>query len=260
MLKNFSTVNAKSMFSINVITLFVGMLLFLGSENLQAQNLKLTVQQVENIESIVKNYLLKNPIVIREAIVNLQKQDAQAAADKAKEAVLTYRKELLDAPMSPVVGNPKADVTIVEFFDFQCGYCKKVASVLNEIMKTDPNVRIVFKQFPVLGPNSILAAKVALAVHKQGKYEEFHNTLLATESLDENTVYGIVDKLGLNVSQIRQDIESESIQAEIESNYQMSSPLGITGTPGFVIGNKIAPGALDVNAMRQMIASARQKM
>ena len=260
MLKEFFNENARNMILKNVISLFFGIFIFINSEGLHAQNLKLTVQQVENIESVVKNYLLKNPIVIREAIVNLQKQDAQAAADKAKEAVLTYRKELLEAPMSPVVGNPKADVTIVEFFDFQCGYCKKVAPVLDEIMKTDPNVRVIFKQFPVLGPNSVLAAKVALAVHKQGKYEEFHNALLATESLDENTVYGIVDKLGLNVSQVRQDMASESIQAEIESNHQMSSPLGITGTPGFVIGNRIAPGALDINAMRQMIANARQKM
>ena len=219
----------------------------------------LTQQQTAQIEAVLRAYLLSKPEIIREAIVNLQKQDAEVAAAKSKTSLNAVRKELLDAPLSPTQGNPNADVTIVEFFDFKCGYCKRVAPVLHEILKTDPNVRVVFKQLPVLGPDSILAAQVALAVAKQGKYDVFHDALMNAEALDEKTVFALVDKHGLDTAKLRQDMMSPDIKAELESNLAMSGPLGISGTPGFVIGDAIAPGAIDIETMRQMIAAARQK-
>jgi protein-disulfide isomerase len=224
-----------------------------------AKDAPLTAKQTAQIEAVIRAYLLSKPAIIREAIVALQKQDAEVAAVKSKATLNALRKELLEAPMSPSQGNPKADVTIVEFFDFKCGYCKRVSPVLHEILKTDPNVRVVFKQLPVLGPDSIFAAQVALAASKQGKYDVFHDALMGAESLDETSVFALVEKLGLDTQKLRQDMLSPDIKAELEANLALSAPLGITGTPGFVIGDNIAPGAMDIDAMRQMIAVARQK-
>lgn len=219
----------------------------------------LSKQQTEQIEAVIRAYLLSKPAIIREAIVVLQNRDAEVAAATSKATLTAMRKDLLNAPLSPSQGNPKADVTIVEFFDFKCGYCKRVSPVLHEILKTDPNVRVVFKQLPVLGPDSIFAAQVALAVAKQGKYDLFHDALMSAEALDETTVFALVDKHGLDTAKLRQDMLSPDIKSELEANLAMSAPLGITGTPGFVIGDTIAPGALDIQTMRQMIAAARQK-
>ena len=219
----------------------------------------LSKQQTEQIEGVIRAYLLSKPAIIREAIVSLQKQDAAEAAARNTATLNAMRNELLNAPLSPTQGNPKADVTIVEFFDFKCGYCKRVAPVLHEILKTDPNVRVVFKQLPVLGPDSIFAAQVALAVAKQGKYDAFHDALMNAEALDEKTVFALVEKQGLDTAKLRQDMMSPDIKAELEANLAMSGPLGISGTPGFIIGEAIAPGAIDIDTMRQMIAAARQK-
>lgn len=233
--------------------------LLMGSTHLMAAENELSPKQTQQFEAVIKDYLLKNPEIIREAIINLQKKEVAQAAEKSKAAVQSLAKELLQAPLSPVLGNPKADVTIVEFFDFRCGYCKRVAPVVQEILKTDPNVRVVFKQLPVLGPDSIYAAKAALAAHKQGKYEAFHNALIAENALDEKTVIAVANKLGLDPLQLRLDIKSEEIAAEIDANIKLAEPLGINGTPGFVIGDNIAPGALDIEEMRQFIATARKK-
>ncbi|OYT90935.1 MAG: hypothetical protein CFE43_15685 [Burkholderiales bacterium PBB3] len=219
----------------------------------------LNKQQTVQIEAVIRDYLLSKPAIIREAIVVLQKQDAEVAVAKSKATLSTMRKDLLNAPLSPSQGNPKADVTIVEFFDFKCSYCKRVSPVLHEILKTDPNVRVVFKQLPVLGPDSIFAAQVALAVAKQGKYDVFHDALMSAEALDEATVFALVEKHGIDAAKLRQDMLSPDIKAELEANLAMSVPLGITGTPGFVIGDTIAPGAIDIETMRQMIKAARPK-
>ena len=236
-----------------------GLLLGLVAPTLHAKDAPLTNKQTAQIEAVIRAYLLTKPEIIREAIVALQKQDAEVAAVKSKATLNALRTDLLNAPLSPSQGNPKADVTIVEFFDFKCGYCKRVAPVLHEILKTDPNVRVVFKQLPVLGPDSIFAAQVALAVAKQGKYDAFHDALMGAEALDEATVFALVDKQGIDTAKLRQDMLSPDIKAELEANLAMSAPLGITGTPGFVIGDTIAPGAVDIDTMRQMIKAARQK-
>ena len=161
------------------IAVTVAVALLLPAPGLHAKDAPLikplSKQQTAQIEGVLRAYLLSKPEIIREAIVNLQKQDAEVAAIKSQATLRDLRKDLLDAPVSPTQGNPNADVTIVEFFDFKCGYCKRVAPVLHEILKTEPNVRVVFKQLPVLGPDSILAAQVALAVAKQGKHEVFHD-------------------------------------------------------------------------------------
>lgn len=231
----------------------------LSTSHAVAQEGGFSPQQTEQFEAVIKQYLLKNPEIIREAVINLQKKEAVEAAEKSKAAVHVMAKELLQAPLSPVIGNPKADVTIVEFFDFRCGYCKRVAPVVQEILNTDPNVRVVFKQLPVLGQDSTYAAKAALAAHKQGKYEAFHNALIAEKTLDEKTVLALAQKLNLDVIKLQMDIASNEVKHEIESNLKLAEPLGINGTPGFVIGDNIAPGAMDIDGMRNFVELARNK-
>ncbi len=258
-LSAFSRSHANRSFAWYLRTVLFALVLALVAPALHAKEAPLTKKQTAQIEAVIRAYLLSKPEIIREAIVALQKQDAEVAAATSKATLNAMRKDLLNAPLSPSQGNPKADVTIVEFFDFKCGYCKRVAPVLHEILKTDPNVRVVFKQLPVLGPDSIFAAQVALAVAKQGKYDAFHDALMSAEALDETTVFALVEKQGIDTAKLRQDMLSPDIKAELEANLAMSAPLGITGTPGFVIGDTIAPGAVDIESMRQMIKAARQK-
>ena len=211
------------------------------------------------IEMVIRDYLMKNPVVIRDAIVQLQRQDAVAARERSKVALKSLKAELMDTPTSPTVGNPKGDVTIVEFFDFQCGYCKRVSPIVGELLRSDPGVRVVFKQLPVLGPLSVFAAKLALAAANQGKYGAFHEALLGTDSFDEAKLFLIAEGVGLDVARLRKDMASVAVSDEIEVNSKVGAALGITGTPAFVVGNTLVPGAIDLNAMRQLVADARQQ-
>ena len=211
------------------------------------------------IEAVVRDYLLKNPVVIRDAMIQLQRQEAVAARERSKMALMSLKTELLDAPASPSVGNPKGDIAIVEFFDFQCGYCKQVSPMLSELLRTDPGVRIVFKQFPVLGPKSVVAAKLALAVAKQGKYQAFHEVLLSVDGFDEAKLFSLAEGMGLDPARLRGDMASSAVADEIEINSKLGASLGITGTPAFVVGDTLVPGAIDLNAMRQLVAAARQQ-
>ena len=230
-------------------------LLFPGGASAQAASEMTT----ERVEAIVRDYLLRNPSLLREMSIALQRMDAAQAQERTRQALNTYRADLLNASGSPAFGNAASDVTVVEFFDFRCGYCKRAAPILEAVRKLDPKVRVVYKQMPILGPESVLAARASLAAHAQGKYETFHQALFALDAIDEKDIWDTAQKLGLDVARMRADMASEAVTQEIEANIRMSAPLGITGTPGFVIGNRVAPGMLDEAAMVQWIAQARNE-
>lgn len=211
------------------------------------------------IETIVHDYLLKNPGILREASLLLQRQDMEQAQKQASAAVEMMSSDLLSVSSSPVGGNPAGDVTVVEFFDYHCGYCKRVAPAIKELLASDPKIRLIYKQLPILGPDSIVAARAALAANRQGKYQEFHDALFAADLLTEPAILALAAKHGLDVERLRADMSDPQINAELEKNVAMSSPLGINGTPGFVIGNTVAPGALDLDGLRQMVAAARKQ-
>jgi protein-disulfide isomerase len=218
---------------------------------------KLSLTQAQ-IETIVHDYLLKNPGILREASDLLQREDMKRAQAAAATTLESLSKELVSSAESPVVGNPQGDVTIVEFFDYHCGYCKKVAPAVKELLETDPNIRLIYKQLPILGPDSITAARAALAANRQGKYQGFHDALFSAESLAEPAVLALAAQQGLDVERLRADMASPEVATELAKNVSMSTPLGINGTPGFVIGNNIAPGALDLAGLRQMVEAARK--
>ncbi len=206
----------------------------------------------------VREYLLANPEVIVEAMQTLEIRRQRAENTEAQAALAARTDDVFRDPGSPVGGNADGDVTMVEFFDYNCPYCRQVAPVMAEAVAADPGLRIVYKEFPILGPGSIFAAKAALAAERQGKYGEFHEALMNAESrVEETTVLAIAEEIGLDVERLKEDIEDPAIQAEIDANLELAQALRINGTPGFVIGDEILRGATDLATMQELIAKAR---
>lgn len=218
-----------------------------------------TPEQRKMFEGVIKDYLLKNPVIIREALQALQVQEEDAKQARASTVLKTHKDQLFYDKTSPVAGNPKGDITIVEFFDYNCGYCKRTALTLKAVMKQDPNVRVVYKEFAILGPQSIIAAKAALAAQKQGKYKEFHEGLMMGQS-DENSISALTNLLGMDYKKLRKDMTDPEIQQVLQKNYQLAITLGINGTPAFVIGERLVPGAVGVAALTQIIKEERAKL
>ncbi len=212
------------------------------------------------IEGIVHDYLMRHPEVVVDAIKAYQVQAEVARQNQQKAALVSLRPALVSSPHSPVAGNPEGDVTVVEFFDYQCPYCKRATQSLMDLMADDPKVRVVFKEFPILGPASLIAAKTALAAAKQSStaYLKLHQALMEHRGpLSERAIDDLAASAGLDRARLARDRESADILAEIDANRQLAQNLGITGTPAFVIGDELAPGALDKTALDRLVAQAR---
>ncbi len=217
-------------------------------------------EQVEGIEQIVRDYLLANPEVLIRSLNEYQKRQKVAEKQQQQQNVLASRVALTQDPDAPVLGNPDGDVTIVEFFDYKCPYCKRVAGPLKDVIAADGNIRLVMKEFPILGPQSIKAAQAALAVARQGKYEEFHWALMTRPGdLSDPHIRKVARSVGVDVDRMTADMESPEIQAMIARNQALAQALQITGTPAFVIGNALVPGAIDRKTLEHLVAQARAK-
>jgi protein-disulfide isomerase len=212
----------------------------------------------DELDRRIRAYILENPEVIVEAMQRLQARQQAAAASEA-EAVLSARAdEVFRNATSPVGGNPDSDVTLVEFFDYNCPYCRSVAPVMNEAEAADPQLRVVYKEFPILGPNSVYAAKAALAAHRQRRYVAFHQALMQAEgTADSERVFAVAAEVGLDIERLKTDMEDPVIQEAIDRNLALAQALRITGTPGFVVGRQILRGALDLRTLQQVIREAR---
>jgi protein-disulfide isomerase len=214
----------------------------------------------DEVERLVRAYLLDHPEVIAEALQRLEQRQRAAEATEAKSVLRSRADEILRDGESPVGGNPQGDVTLVEFFDYNCPYCKQVAPHIVKAQATDPKLRIVYKEFPILGANSKLAAKAALAAHRQGKYVAFHNALMENKgTVTERSVLEAAGRLGLDLERLKSDMADASIQAAIDRNLALARALHIDGTPGFVIGEQIAHGAVDLATMEAFVREAREK-
>ena len=211
-----------------------------------------TPSQREAIEGIIRDYLMHNPDVLIEAL--------RAAEDaKSKQALSERHHEIFDDPATPVGGNPQGDVSIVEFFDYRCPYCKQVQPTLETLLRKDPNLRFVYKEMPVLGPSSVVAAHAALAARLQGKYEAFHNAMMAAKGqISDDVVYRVAGSVGLDVERLKRDMESPEMDQAVKANLALAEALDIRGTPGFIIGNHIIPGAVDLDALKDLIAESRK--
>jgi protein-disulfide isomerase len=212
---------------------------------------------VEQVEKIVREYLMREPEVVYQALEELQRRQAEAAAARQHAAIVENRSELLDDSASPVGGNPDGDVTLVEFFDYRCAYCRRVVSSMRALLDEDRELRVVFKELPVLGPDSERAARAALASRRQGGYVPFHFALMAAEDLSPRGIRAAAEAVGLNADRLEVDMASPEVNAAIEANFALAEELGIEGTPAFVIGTKLVPGAVDRARLEQLIREAR---
>lgn len=218
--------------------------------------------QKNEIRNTVREYLLENPTVIVEAIEGLQRRQQPAAAGQqhsGNNALSANMDRLVNARRDPSIGNPNATVTVVEFFDYQCPYCKRMAQDLAKLVEEDPDLRVVFKEFPVFGTKSTLATRAALAAAKQGKYQEFHLAVMKLRGApSENALFRLADRLGLDQDRLRRDMESQEIETMIQSNYRLAQQIGVRGTPAFIVGDQLVPGAMSPEGIRELIAQKRK--
>ena len=210
-----------------------------------------------DIEKIVSDYIDNNPEQIMRSVMTFQQR---AETERSSQALSQFKSRVFDNSDSPVAGNPNGDVIVAEFFDYNCGYCKHAFENLNKIITEDKNVKVVFKEFPILSPTSETAARWALAAHMQGddKYFLFHQYLMTYKGRIENaTLEKAATAAGLDVAKIKADAQSDAISEILKNNRDLGMQLGINGTPAFAIGDKIYPGAIEYEQMKQIIADVR---
>ena len=214
------------------------------------------------IEKIVRDYLLKHPELLQEVMAELEKKQQTAEAEKARAAVKTHAEALFNSPRQVTLGNPQGDVTFVEFFDYNCGYCKRALGDMTALMGKDPKLKVVLKEFPVLGPGSVEAAQVAVAVRMQDKsgkkYMEFHQKmLLGRGQADKARALAVAKEIGLDMTRMEKDLKSEEITATLQESAKLAEALGLNGTPSYVIGNDVVIGAVGLDALGKKVEAAR---
>jgi len=213
----------------------------------------------EAIEEIVRDYLLRHPEVILEALQRAEQQQREAARRQTRETIVARRPELLQDAESPVGGNPTGDVTVVEFFDYRCPHCKRMAPVVKALLASDPGVRLVYKELPILGEESLVAARGALAAAMQGRYVDAHDRLMSEAGpLTAARVVSLLAALGLDEARLRADMDSPDLAGRFRRILALAQALGVDGTPAFVVGGELVVGAVDLETLRGLVTRARQ--
>jgi protein-disulfide isomerase len=203
-----------------------------------------SAEQKAAIEKIVKEYFLNNPEAFLEIQTALESKMEKIQADKFKAVLQESSKEIYRRAESPVAGNPNGDITVVEFFDYNCGYCKRAFSDMAKLVEKDSKVRLVLKELPILSKGSEEGARVALAAKLQGKYWEAHRALLALRGeINEQTALKAVEKIGLDMAKLKKDLDAPEVKAEIAMVRGLAQRLGVQGTPHFLVGDRAIPGA-----------------
>ncbi len=218
--------------------------------------------QKQAVEAIVRDYLRDHPEMILEALQGLELRREAEQQERARQALAERRNDLHNDPTTPVEGNPKGDVTLVEFFDYRCGYCKSVSATVAEVVRQDGNVRLVMKEFPILGPASVIASRAALAAWRleRAKYLPFHKAMMDNKGeLSESRVMQIAASQGLDTSRLAKAIQDPEIDGALLRNMELAKALDINGTPAFVIGGQVVPGAIGADGLKKLIAEARLK-
>lgn len=216
-------------------------------------------EQEKAIGEIVRKYLLANPNVLVEVSQELERRQNEAKSAQQLKLLSSQKAAIFHSPDDFVMGKKDAKITVVEFFDYNCGWCKRAVGEVSKLVKEDPNVRIVMKEFPIFGEHSDFAAHAALASRKQGKYWPFHVAMMKTRRVTKDNVFKIAESVGIDVAKLKADMADPAISAAIKRNMSIAHSLGIEGTPGFIIDGQINPGYLPVAALKQMIADVREK-
>ncbi len=253
----------KSNFLLKVIAIVA--VLFIGISVVSAQKkVKTSVSgsnaEKQAIEKIVREYLLENPELIREAMQALQAKEEKAKVQMIAENLKNLNSEIYADQDSPMSGNPKGDVTIVAFFDYYCGYCRQSLPNLESLIANDKSVRIIYKEFPIMSLKSDLVARAALAAKRQGKYLEFHKALLETDETGEEAVKFVSAKLNLDSEQLQKDMNDPKITEALNRNAKLAASLNVSGTPAYIIGGQIIPGAIDTDSLTKIVTAERAKL
>ncbi|MBX9822460.1 DsbA family protein [Afipia birgiae] len=218
--------------------------------------------QRSEIQKIIKDYLVANPELLEEMSAELQKRQAVAEAEKHRAAVQRNAELIFNSPRGVVVGNRDGDVNFVEFFDYNCGYCKHAMADMLTLMKSDPKLRVVLKEFPVLGPSSVEAAQVGIALRMQDptgkKYFDFHQKLLnGRGQADKARAMAAAKEAGADMARLEKDMTSPEISATLNENFKLAEDMGLNGTPSYVIGKDVVVGAVGAEGLAKKISQAR---
>jgi protein-disulfide isomerase len=214
------------------------------------------------IETIIKSYLVTHPEVLEEAMAELNKRQAAAESEKHQASIAQNSETIFNSPRNVTLGNKNGDVTFVEFFDYNCGYCKRAMTDMLDLMKSDPKLKVVLKEFPVLSEGSVEAAKVAVAVRMQdpggSKYLDFHQKLLGGRGpADKARALAAAKDAGLDVARIEKDLAGPEVRATLEENFKLAEAMGMNGTPSYVIGKEVVVGAIGLDGLKEKIGLAR---
>lgn len=217
------------------------------------------VRSRQDVEQIVRNYLLENPEVIFEAARRMEQKEKDQRQARMAEGATKHAADLFNRADAIVVGNPKGDVTIVEFFDYRCGPCRRLMPELAQLVKLDGNIRLIMKEFPILSRESELAARAALAANKQGKYWDFHLAMMKAEEVTPDSIMATARGVGVDMARLNTDMASPQVADVIARNHELAEKLGVDATPTFYIGDTPHSGAMPLAELKLAVAEAREK-
>ncbi len=220
----------------------------------------MTAEQRKQVEEIVRDYIMQNPQLIQDALVKLEQQREERETAERAQTIKQRSATLFNSTRQAEVGNPNGDVVLVEFFDYNCGFCKRAMADLTKLLETDSNLRVVLKEFPVLGQNSVEAAQVSIAVQMQApdKYLEFHSAMLNGRGrANKGRALMVAEQMGLDLDRLQADMKKSEVSATIEEVYALANSLGLTGTPSYVIGDEAVFGAVGYDELKKKIDDLR---
>ena len=221
------------------------------------------VKNIGDVEKVIAKWVEVNPAAIIQSVVSMQQKAAEKQQNEAQKNISSKQSELFKGKNDPAYAPKGYDVSIVEFFDYNCGYCKKVQTSVEELIKQDKKVRIIFKELPILGQSSVELSKVSIAVNivSAESYLGFHNAIMKGNPRTKEDALAIAKGLGIDTKKVEKALESKKseIEAQIKTNQELASTIGINGTPAFVIGENLIPGALDTAALKERVATERKK-
>lgn len=215
----------------------------------------------QELPALVKEVLLNDPEIVMEAVQKLREKQKVEADKKTREAIAANKDALYNDPSSPIIGNAKdADVTIVEFFDYHCGYCRHILPVITQIVKDDPKVRVIFKEYPILSDDSVVAARAAIAASRlsKDKYFAFHTGLMGVQGkYDEKAFIDIASKAGVDGAALIKEMAKDDVGVTLDKSRKLGEAIGVTGTPALIMNDHFLPGAMSLEDMKKMIANVR---
>lgn len=231
-----------------------------GQTDPQTRGDAFTPEQRAAIVRVVREALTSDPSILRDAVAALRADESRKQEEEARAAIDKARPALFATPDDPIAGNPRGEVTLVEFYDLHCPYCRRMLTVTQALVAAEPGLRIVYKDIPILGPGSTLGARAVLAAQKQDGYLRLQGAIMVgPPEITEESVHAAADKVGLDWARLRRDMDDPAIQARIDANLALSRLLGVQGTPAYVVGNALFSGAMSLDQLKAAIAAARAR-